>query len=37
VIDGRHQWLAIAVIATSGRRFVGLPAGDGLGLEWRFA
>ena len=37
LIDGRHQWLAISVVAVSGRRFIGRPADEGPGLEWRFA
>jgi hypothetical protein len=37
LIDGRQQWLAISVVAVSGRRFVGQPADDGSGIEWRQA
>lgn len=37
VIDGRHQWLTLSVVAVSGRRFVGQAAEDGSGLEWRDA
>ena len=36
LIEGRHQWLALDVVAVSGRRFVGRPAGDGSRLVWRF-
>ena len=36
LVEGRHQWLALDIIAVSGRRFVGRPAGEGFGLEWRF-
>jgi uncharacterized protein len=36
LIEGRDQWLALDVVAVSGRRFVGLPAGGDSGLQWRF-
>lgn len=36
LIEGRHLWLAISVVAVSGRRFVGRQAEDGSGLEWGF-
>ncbi len=37
LIDGRHQWLALSIVAVSGRRCVGQPAEDGSGLEWHHA
>jgi uncharacterized protein len=37
LIEGRDQWLALEVVAVSGRRFVGRPTGEGAGLQWRFA
>ena len=36
LIEGRQQWLALDVVAVSGRRFVARPAGDGVGFQWRF-
>jgi hypothetical protein len=36
LIEGRDQWLALDVADVSGRRFVGLPAGEGSGIQWRF-
>ena len=36
LIEGRDQWLALDVNDVSGRRFVGLPAGEGDGIQWRF-
>ena len=36
LIDGRDQWLALDVVDVSGRRFVGLPVGEGSGTQWRF-
>ena len=36
LIDGREQWLALDLVDVSGRRFVGVPAGEGSGIQWRF-
>ena len=36
LIVGRQQWLALDVVAVSGRRFVARPAGDGEGFQWGF-
>lgn len=36
LIEGRQQWLALDVVAVTGRRFLGRPAGAGTGVEWRF-
>lgn len=36
VIEGRHQWVALDIVAVSGRCFAGRPTRDNAGLEWRF-
>jgi len=36
LIDGRDQWLALDVVDVSGRRFVGLPDGQGSDIQWHF-
>ena len=36
VIAARDQWVALDVVAVSGRRFVGQPGHDGSGVQWRF-
>jgi hypothetical protein len=36
LIVGRQQWLALDVVAVSGRRFVARPASDGEGFQWGF-
>ena len=35
LLEGRDHWLALDVMAVSGRRFVGLP-GEGSAIQWRF-
>jgi Pyridoxamine 5'-phosphate oxidase len=36
LIEGRDRWLALDVVAVSGRRFVGVPVSGDSGIQWRF-